>query len=196
MQEKLGLEEALRRSSEDCSKQASPLPNPLAVPSPNLQPLPQHLWGIWGCPRLPFFPPPGSGVAASGPEVRAAVAEPAGDCEPDPAPDSGAAGAWGRVSSGWGSSRMRGKGCSPCCSPSSLPPQAELALAHKRLSHEVQRLSEENEGLRDTRPHLAPGDGHPELSSSQVPTAGQDMGGCPHLRNRRPWCAGVGFGAD
>lgn len=34
-----------------------------------------------------------------------------------------------------------------CC-----PPQAELATSHKCLSHEVKRLTEENQGLRAEQP--------------------------------------------
>ncbi|XP_019354726.1 rab GTPase-binding effector protein 2 isoform X3 [Alligator mississippiensis] len=98
MQEKLGLEEALRRSSEDCSKQVQVLLHQVQRSEQLLQNLQ---------------------VTVSQTQHR------------------------------------------------TQEQLAELALAHKRLSHEVQRLSEENEGLRDTRPHLAPGDGHPELSSSQ-----------------------------
>ncbi|XP_044869246.1 rab GTPase-binding effector protein 2-like [Mauremys mutica] len=44
---------------------------------------------------------------------------------------------------------------------------ADLASSHKRLSYEVQRLSEENEGLRGSRPPLTPTEEPPLPSSVQ-----------------------------
>uniref|UniRef100_A0A8C4Y9B5 Rab GTPase-binding effector protein 2 n=1 Tax=Gopherus evgoodei TaxID=1825980 RepID=A0A8C4Y9B5_9SAUR len=44
---------------------------------------------------------------------------------------------------------------------------ADLASSHKRLSYEVQRLSEENEGLRGSRPPLVPAEELPLTSSVQ-----------------------------
>ncbi|XP_038263715.1 rab GTPase-binding effector protein 2 [Dermochelys coriacea] len=44
---------------------------------------------------------------------------------------------------------------------------ADLASSHKRLSYEVQRLSEENEGLRGSRPTPTPAEEPPLLSSVQ-----------------------------
>ncbi|CAM4315931.1 unnamed protein product, partial [Lepidochelys olivacea] len=44
---------------------------------------------------------------------------------------------------------------------------ADLASSHKRLSYEVQRLSEENEGLRGSRPTPTPAEEPPLPSSVQ-----------------------------
>lgn len=57
-------------------------------------------------------------------------------------------------------------------------PQAELATSHKCLSHEVKRLTEENQGLRAEQPPssaargLEQEDGHEESLPSSVPVSG------------------------
>lgn len=66
----------------------------------------------------------------------------------------------------WWGSLVRG--IQSLCSPHPLL-QADLASSHKRLSYEVQRLNEENEGLRGSRPTPTPAEEPPLPSSVQVP---------------------------
>ena len=59
-----------------------------------------------------------------------------------------------------------------------MHPQAELATSHKCLSHEVKRLTEENQGLRAEQPlssaprGLEQDEGHEESLPSLVPVRG------------------------
>lgn len=66
---------------------------------------------------------------------------------------------------------------SPLIAALTLHPQAELATSHKCLSHEVKRLTEENQGLRAEQPpssalQVLEQEGQEESMPSSVPVRG------------------------